>query len=159
MPVVDDLELRALGLGFPVVGEVVVAVADVRVGKVEDGRAHAVEHERDRARGVGLEGEAREVVHDLHLVHVGRGIGRIDGHRGADDRLGFVFPAARRLQAVFEVAYAGEILVEPVAVARGHAALQFLRLAGDGVEDAAAGVEFPDLRGDLRGLSPGERAA
>ena len=157
MPLVDGLELRAFRLRFSVVREVVVAIRDGGVSEVDHGRADAIEHERDRAGGVGLEGEARQIIHDFHLFHVGRGIRRIDRHGGRDDGLRFAFPAARRLQAVLEVADAGEILVEAVTVAGGHAALEFLGLAGDGVEDAAAGIQFSDLGGDLCGRALDEQ--
>ena len=50
----------------------------VVAGDLHDGRADAVEHQRDRARGIGFESEAHEVVHDLHLVHVLRRAGRVD---------------------------------------------------------------------------------
>ena len=65
-----------------------------------------------------------------------------DGARG-------VFPRAGHLHALFEVAHAGEILVEPIAVARGHAALEVFRLAADGVEDALPALKFAELRGDF----------
>ena len=44
-----------------------------------------------------------------------------------------MFPFARHGHALFKVAHAGEILVEPVAIACGAVALEFLRLASDGV--------------------------
>jgi hypothetical protein len=55
--------------------------------------------------------------------------------------------------ALLEVADAGEVLVEAVAVARAEVALQIFRLSGHGVEDAPAGFEFADL-----GLGLGFRA-
>ena len=117
----------------------------------------AVQHQRDRAGGVGLEREPRQVVHDLHLVHVLRRIGWI-GRRGmVHDRLGFALPVARLLQPVLEVADAREILIETAAVARADIALQVLRLVGDGVEDAASGVEPVDLSLDLLGRALQEK--
>ena len=68
------------------------------------------------------------------------------GTRRRDDGLGFALPNRAKLQALFEIAHAGEILIEPVAVARADVALQFLGLVGHGVEDAPPGVQLADLR-------------
>ena len=68
-----------------------------------------------------------------------------------DHRLGLGLPAARLLQAVLEVANAGEILIEPAAVACADVSRQIARLVGDGVENAAARVERADLGLDLFG--------
>src|SRR5687767_2746544 len=51
---------------------------------------------------------------------------------------------------MFEVAHAGEVLVQSVAITRAHITLQILHLIGNGIEDAASGVEFLHLRLDLR---------
>ena len=52
---------------------------------------------------------------------------------------------------MLQVADAGKILVEPVAVAGADVPLQVLGLLGDGVQDAPPGVEVADLRLDLGG--------
>ena len=57
----------------------------------------------------------------------------------------------RLLEPVLQVADAGEVLVEPAAVAGADVPLQVLRLLGDDVEDAPPGVELADLRLDLGG--------
>ena len=54
---------------------------------------------------------------------------------------------------MLQIAHAGEVLVEARAIARADARLQIFGLAGDRVEDAAAGVELADLRVDLRGAA------
>ena len=79
------------------------------------------------------------------------GLAGLDRRGDAHDRLGFALPVARLLEAVLEVADAGEILVETAAVARADVAFELLRLVGDRVEDAASGVEPVDLRLDLLG--------
>ena len=150
VPLVDDLELRYLALGFAVMREVVIAVGDRGAGDLEHGRADAVEQQGDGAGGIGFESQARDVVHHLHLLHVLRGIRRVDRHGRGDHRLRLALPALGCLQPLLEVADAGEVLVEAITVALADGRLQVLRLAGDGVEDAASGVQFADLGFDLR---------
>ena len=50
---------------------------------------------------------------------------------------------------MFKVAHAGKVLVQPAAVARAEIALQRTGLIGDGVQDAAAGIETANLGGDF----------
>ena len=145
MPLVDRDELGAFLFGFPVVGKVVVAVGDRLVGNLECRGAHAVEHQGNRAGGVGLDGEPRQVIHDFDLRHVGGGIRGIDGHGRLNHGLGLGFPTARGLQPVLQIAHAREVLVESVAIARRHAALEFTGLAGHGVQNTATVVELTEL--------------
>ena len=147
--VVDDLQLRALRFGLSVMRKVVITVGQSHLGDFEDGRTDAFEHQGDGTGGIGLDREAREVIHDLHLIHVERGVGGIDGHGRLHDRLGLALPAFRCLEALFQVAHAGEVLIEAFAVAGAYAGLEVFGLSGDGVEDAAAGIEFANLRVDL----------
>ena len=151
VPLVDGGELGAFLLGFSVVREVVVTVGDGLIGNVEGGRTDAVEHERDGAGRIRLEGEAREIVHDFNLLHVRGGIGGIDRDGCLDNGFWFRFPTARGLEAVLEIAHAREILVEAVAVAGGDPAGEFAGLAGNRIEDAATVIELAQLRLHLLG--------
>ena len=128
------------------VRKIVVAVAGFDVPELDGRRIHAVEEERHGAGGVCLEGEPRHVVHQLDLVHVSLRTGRVERHRRRHLRFRLAFPLARHLQALLQVADAGEVLIEPITVARSHRALEFLRLAGDRVEDALARLELAHLR-------------
>ena len=145
VPFVDGAELRQLRVGTAVVGEVVVAVGDLRAIDLDGGRVDAVEQQRDGPGGIGLEGEPRQVVHEPDLLHVLTRARRIERHACGDSRLGPVLPFARHLHPLLQFAHAREILVEPVAVVRTDAALQGLRLVGHGIEDATAELQLAHL--------------
>src|SRR4051812_33147575 len=60
---------------------------------------------------------------------------------------------------MFEVAHAGEVLVEAALVAGAEVALEIAGLIRHGIEDASAGVELADLRVDLLGRPLKEKLA
>ena len=146
------LSCEQLGLGFPVVGEVVIAVADVHAVEFDDGRAHAVEHERDGARveSVSKARRARSYMSfTLSMYSAGlagsRGMGALTAGLG-------LFSQPR--DTCMRCSRSRTLVKYWSSRSRSRAGtlpLEFLGLAGDGVEDAPAGVELPDLRVDLVG--------
>src|SRR5215204_127369 len=72
--------------------------------------------------------------------------GGIDRLADLDHWLRLVFPTARGLEATLEIAHAGKVLIEPVAIAGTDFALQIFRLVSNGVENASASIEFANLR-------------
>ena len=126
---------------------------------LHDRRADAVEHQSHRARGIGFKGQAHQAVHVGDLGHVLRGAGGVLRFGFLHHGFGFSLPSFGFLQAIFEFADAGEVLVEPRAVGGAHAALEVADLVGDGVENGPAGIEFRDLRFDLFGAALNEHLA
>ena len=144
---VDLLELLELLGGAAVVRKAVVTVGGrVDVVDVEGRGVDAVQHQGDGARGVGLEAEAGHVVHQADLVHVLLGAARVERGRRGRHRARLALPLLGHLHALLELADAGEILVEAVAVARAHRAAELAGLAAHGVQDALAELETAFLR-------------
>ena len=113
-----------------VVGNVVVAFGDAdfaegAVGAVGGG------HEADDAGGVGLEGEQHQVVHDPNVFAV------FDGDPGGcvHARILWQAEALGFLDADFEFAHAGEVLVEFLLIARAELGLHGAGVVADEVED------------------------
>ena len=102
------------------------------------------------AGGVGLEGEPGQVVHELDLFHVlARGWRGRAGRGTLTTGLGLRSHSRGHLQPVLEVADAGEVLVEAVAVARRRR-----RAAGPAPgrprrRGCSGRVELADLRFDF----------
>ena len=143
---VERLELGQLVVRFAVVGEVVIRLGDRGVVDAFDhGGRDTVQHQGDRAGRVGLEGQLGQIVHDLHLFHVGRGARRIDRGLRVDLRLRLAFPALGGLQPLFEVADAGEVLVEAFTISCSKTDSQALCLICHCIENRAAGVELEKL--------------
>ena len=65
-----------------------------------------------------------------------RGLAGSTGGFALTTGLRLLLPLRGLHQALLQVAHAGEVLVEPLAVARADVALQLLGLVGDGVQDA-----------------------
>ena len=150
VPGVDDAELSQLRLRFPVMRKIVVAVADRRPGDLHDRRADAVEHQSHCAGGIGFKCQTHQAVHVGNLGHVLRGAGGVLRFGLLHHRFGFALPSFRFLQAVFEFADAGEVLVETRAVGGAHAALEVADLVGYGIENGPARCRVP--RSSLRPL-------
>ena len=100
----------------------------------------AVEQERDRTGGIRLERQARHVVHEFDLLHVFARAGRVERNGGTDVRFGFVFPFARHGHALFELAHAGEILIETFPIPRPHVSLQIFGLVCHHIENALSEI-------------------
>ena len=83
----------------------------VYVVEVDGGRINAVQHERDGARGVGLEAQASHIIHQADLIHILLGAGRIERHRLRSHWAWLTLPFFRHLHALLELADAREILV------------------------------------------------
>ena len=83
------------------------------------------------------------------LVHVLARIGQVHRRLLGHHRARFVLPLGRLDEPLLQVADAGEVLVEPLAIPRAHTPLQPLRLIRDRVHDAAAERQFARLCLDL----------
>ena len=123
-------------------GEVVPIDRDAR-----DGRHGVVARERagDEPGGVGLQGQMHQIEEQTRpaddVFRVGDVLGRFRGHL----RLWFAHPLLGFDHPLLHLADAGEILVEPLAIFRAHAALQPLRLVEHEIHDALPILEPGDL--------------
>ena len=148
---VKAVDLRDLGLLFgaaAVMREFVVALgdADPRVGAVA---AVVLDHEGGDARGVGLEGEGEQVVHEPEVFgEVGGdavGLGEFSLGGGGLEFRGL-------LDADFGFAEGGEVFVELAAVGRAEARLQGFGVGANEVEDGAAAAFAEGFAGGEIGI-------
>ena len=90
------------------------------------------------------------MVHQPGFLHVLARVFLIDGRGLRRDGPGLLLPRRRLHESVLQVADAGEVLIEPLPVARADLAPEPTCLLGDGVHDALAEREPPRLRLNLR---------
>jgi len=133
-----------------VVGEVVAFGADS--GDV-GGEAVEFDEEGDESGGVGGEGEVDEIVDGGEFFWK---VFLVFGDGGIDFGLGFVFPFFGDVEAAFDFANGGVVLVEAFFVGLSEFLLERGGSLGYGVENASAHTEFVDAAVDFF-FVPGEK--
>ncbi len=126
---VGVFELFHFGRSLAMMTEAVVAFRGVfAIVNLERGRGKSIDHERDDARGVGLEGQLRHGEHEIELFKDQLLVLDVRGLRPRGDGLGLQFPLTRREQPLLHLAHGGEVLIETRSVIAPKAAAQLLRV-------------------------------
>ena len=115
--------------------EVVVTLFDARD---RNDAAGAAELQRDVAGGIGRQGQLDHVAHQPLAADEVVGVADVDRFHHVDVRLGLVDPGLGFDEPVLEVADAGEIGVEPLAVAASELPFEGFGVIGDEVHNALA---------------------
>lgn len=113
--------------------------------KAEGGRGESVRHEGDDSGGIGFDGESDHRKHELKFFEEAFFVLNVLGLGHGRAGLGGDFPLAVGVEAFFDFADGGEVLIEPGAIEGTHFALEAFGVLEEGVQNAAAFFETQEL--------------